>query len=67
MTAARTGFGSLDRVLEEDAGFLEILEDRTTSAELVAEFLRTRGFKVSASTIRTFRRTQERKGNLDSH
>lgn len=52
-----TGFPVLDQVLEEDPEFKGILDDSDNyPAEAIATFLKWEGKKVSASTIRTYRR-----------
>ena len=63
--AVSTGFPKLDAVLEQDADFLEVLSDRAQPAEQVSMFLKQVGHAVSASTIRTFRRSLDRGGKCD--
>lgn len=44
--------------------FLQILQDRSRPAEHVAHVLAVHGYRVSASTIRTYRRAVEREKEM---
>jgi len=56
-----TGFPILDSIFSEDPGLKDIVDDSTITAEMASAGLGKLGHPVSASTIRTYRRSRKPK------